>query len=170
MPPRIGNSLIGGRNRAPLDSDEVRRVTNTFVGLYRQANFRHEAGSITRFIVEGSGDGQAGTIIFGPDIYPGPGVADPNSALSMQAAAAHELTHFHRWQDRTELPFGPLDHLDEALTSLEAALRYERNLSQHEMTQLIRDAVQRISLYVQSNLADAAGGVEEPGQPGAELE
>jgi len=165
MPGRTGSSLIGGRNRAHLGDDDVRRVTNTLLGLERSANFRHEADARTRFIVEESDEGQVGTIVFGADIYPGPGVADPNSALSMQAAAAHELAHLHRWRDRTELPFGPLDHLDEALTSLEAALRYERTLSEHEVKQLIRDAVQRITLYVHQQLGD--GNVDEDPAAGA---
>ncbi len=102
-------------------------------------------------------DGSAyGVIVFGPDIFPGTGVLDPNSELSMKAAAAHELSHYHRWRDTTELPVG---HLDEALTSLDAALRYARELSMHEIQQLIRDAVKRISLHRQEleNESDGTG-------------
>ena len=83
----------------------------------------------------------------GPDIYPGASVLDPNSALSMKAAVAHEISHFHRWKDRTELDRGVHRDLDEGLTSLDAALRFAGQLSPHEIQQLIRDAMQRLQLH-----------------------
>jgi hypothetical protein len=61
---------------------------------------------------------------------------------------AEELTHYHRWRDRLELPVGDLDYLDEALTSLQAILRYEKQLSEHDVRQLVSDALQRIQLYL----------------------
>lgn len=70
----------------------------------------------------------------------------------MKAAAAHELSHYHRWRDTTELPVG---YLDEALTSLDAALRYSRALSSHEVQQLIRDPIKRISLHQHHVQSDA---------------
>jgi hypothetical protein len=69
-------------------------------------------------------------LFFGVDLYPGQGIADPNSSLSLEGAAAHELTHWHRWNDKTELTHEDLYEIDEALTSLGAALRYPQ-LSQH---------------------------------------
>jgi hypothetical protein len=63
-------------------------------------------------------------------------VVDPNSALSMKAAVAHEISHFHRWRDQTELPLGVHRHLDEAMTSLDAALRFAAQLSAHDIQQL----------------------------------
>jgi hypothetical protein len=86
--------------------------------------------------------------VFGPDIFPGGSVIDPNAALSVEAAAAHELTHFHRWKDKTVMAAVPLEHLDEALTSLQAILRYDRHLSDSDIRQLLADAVQRIVLFV----------------------
>lgn len=47
-----------------------------------------------------------------------------------------------------ELPFGELDYLDEALTSLQALLRYESRLSEHDRRQLVSDAIQRIQLFI----------------------
>jgi hypothetical protein len=44
------------------------------------------------------------------------------------------------------LPLGVHVHLDEAQTSLDAALRFSNSLSAHEIQQLIRDAVQRLQL------------------------
>src|SRR5262249_23584135 len=97
-----GYSLLAGRNQAALSPQEIRRVINTFLGLDKNVNARYEPSSRTVFWVrqEESG-GQYGEIVFGPDIYPGPSVIDPNSALSLDAAAAHELTHYHRWKDKT---------------------------------------------------------------------
>lgn len=92
-------------------------------------------------------------IVFGPDIYPGVGVADPNSSLSMQAAAAHELSHFHRWKDKTEVSNADLAELDEALASLEAILRYPKQLNDHEVRQLVADAIQRLQIYAQRKIA-----------------
>jgi hypothetical protein len=90
-----------------------------------------------------------GEVIVGPDIYPGPSVVDPNSALGLTAAAAHELTHFHRWRDKTALPEDSMEYIDEALTSLQAIFRYQRDLNEHDVRQLIADAIQRLQLYVQ---------------------
>ena len=60
---------------------------------------RYEQKARTVFLVSKDEDGEDyGEVVFGPDIYPGESVIDPNSALSLQAAAAHELTHFHRWK------------------------------------------------------------------------
>jgi len=41
-----------------------------------------------------------------------------------------------------------MEHLDEALTSLQAVMRYNRHLSEHDVRQLICDAIQRLQLYV----------------------
>lgn len=143
---RSEGSLIGGRSNAPLDDRKVRSVTTTFVGLDPEVPFQLDPDGRTRFVVEDGDDGEVGKVYFGPDVYPGAGVADPNSALSMKAAVAHEISHFHRWRDATELPLGQFTHLDEALTSLDAALRFSKDLSPHEIGQLIRDAVHRLQL------------------------
>jgi len=95
----------------------------------------------------GEGEEEVVEIVFGSDIYPGPGIADPNSSLSMEAAAAHELTHWRRWTDKTELVEDDLLEIDEALTSLEAAIRYGEKLSPHDIRQLIADAIQRLQIY-----------------------
>jgi hypothetical protein len=42
-----------------------------------------------------------------------------------------------------------MEHLDEALTSLQAIMRYDRHLSDPDVRQLICDAIQRLQLYVQ---------------------
>lgn len=142
-------SLLAGRNRAPLSQDEVRRAINTFLGLDATVNARHDPDSPTGFRVSKGADGVAyGEIAFGCDIYPGPGVADPNSALSLDAAAAHELTHFYRWKDKRALSEADLGHVDEALTSLEAISRYGWRLNDTDVRQLVSDAIQRLQLFV----------------------
>ncbi|HYJ84224.1 MAG TPA: hypothetical protein VEW26_15435, partial [Allosphingosinicella sp.] len=98
-------------------------------------------------------------IIYGADIFPGTSVVDPNASLSMRAAAAHECSHFHRWRDTTELNHLTLRHIDEALTSLDAAQRYQSKLNETEIRQLIADAMQRLQLFVQEQEpAPSAGG------------
>jgi hypothetical protein len=123
----------------------------TFLGLNATAPVRYEAGARTSFRVtrDRNGGDDVEEILFGPDLYPGAGVADPNSSLSMQAAAAHELCHLYRWRDRTEIGAEQLEEIDEALTSLEAVLRFPRELSAHEVRQLVSDAIQRLQMFCQ---------------------
>ncbi|WP_157083470.1 hypothetical protein [Bradyrhizobium manausense] len=109
---------------------------------------RHEPSARTRFRVTVENEETLAEIVFGPDIYPGTSVVDPNSSLSMQAAAAHELCHYYRWRDKTEVEDGVLVHVDEALTSLEAVLRFPK-LGEHDIRQLVSDAIQRLQIFVQ---------------------
>ena len=116
-----------------------------------KVNARYETGRRTVFCVRQEENGEEfGEIIIGPDIYPGPSVVDPNSALGLKAAAAHELTHYHRWNDKIALSDESLEHIEEALTSLQAALRYERHLSEPDINQLIADAIQRLQIYIRN--------------------
>lgn len=142
-----GNSLLAGRRAEPLSEAEIRTVANTFYGMDRSVDARHDPTRPTGFRVEDVDGEPTGVISFGSDIYPGPSVADPNAALSMTAAVAHELSHYHRWKDNTELPLGHYRDLDEAFTSLDAMLRFARTLSPFEMEQLARDAVQRLQRH-----------------------
>src|SRR5437879_6452800 len=113
--PKEHSSLLAGRNNSPLTSEEIRRATNVFLGFDDKVNARHEPSSKTAFRVSVDGSGnEYGEVVFGPDIYPGASIVDPNSALSLQAAAAHELTHYHRWNDKTAIPEKDLEYVDEA--------------------------------------------------------
>jgi hypothetical protein len=147
MTTRAQQSLLAGRSAIDLNERQIRSVGSTFRGLDDDVPFQYDPVGHTRFVVDAEEDEDIGLVYFGRDIYPGPSVLDPNSALSMQAAVAHEISHFHRWQDRTELPLNIYRHLDEALTSLDAALRFVTTLSEFEMQQLIRDAIQRLQLH-----------------------
>lgn len=150
-------SLLAGRNNAPLDELQVRRAFNTFMGMDLQVTreaVRFEPGSITGFR-PGAGE-QAPEIVFGPDIYPGLNVINPNASLSMVAAVAHELTHFHRAEDLIHLPAGVLTHVDEALTSLQAILRYQGHLNPHDIRQLVEDAILRLQTFAQAGAAGVA--------------
>lgn len=142
--------LLSHRNSDPLTEIQIRSVTNTFMGLDNTVNVRYEPTAPTVFhvVAENSGD-VYGEIIFGPDIFPGAAV-DPNSSLGLLAAAAHELTHYYRWRDNTQLNDVRLKHIDEALTSFEAAQRFGDHLRPHDVRQLISDGRQRILLYIQS--------------------
>ncbi|MRX42125.1 hypothetical protein [Agromyces kandeliae] len=149
MSDRSTASLLAGRSSEALDDREVRRVATTFLGLDGTVVFEYDESGYTRFVVEQDEDGaDYGKVYFGRDIYPGRSVIDPNSALSMPAAVAHEISHVHRWRDRTELPLGSHRHVDEALTSMDAALRFANQLSPHDIQQLIRDATQRLQMHV----------------------
>jgi len=155
MPPEKW-SLLAGRNLAPLTLGDVRRAINTFLGLDNTVNARYDQNGRTVFRVSRDESGEEfGEIVFGPDIYPGRSVIDPNSALGLQAASAHELTHYHRWKDKIALQPESMEYIDEALTSLQAILRYDRHLSEHDIRQLISDAIQRLQIYIQT--------IERPG-------
>ena len=141
-------SLIAGRNTQPLSDLEVRRVVNTFLGLDVTLPVRYDPERRTAFRVSVTAqEGVECEVTFGKDIYPGRSVIDPNSALSMEAAVAHEVTHYNRWKDKTELPSSDLEEIDEALTSLEAILRFPRDLNEHAIRQLVNDAIQRLQIY-----------------------
>lgn len=151
--------LLGGRSTRPLDQQAVIRASSTFLGLDPDVrNVRYEEGARTVFHVVAANESDTGEefgeIVFGPDIYPSANVANPNSSLSMRAAAAHELAHYHRWLNRTELDGRELMHLDEAMTSLEAVQRYGHRLDHTEITQLVGDALHRIGLHLAGDRAD----------------
>ena len=113
-------------------------------------NTRYDPTVRTVFRVSNDDSGEEfGEIVFGPDIYPGSSVIDPNSALSLDAAAAHELTHYYRWKSKIALQETELEHLDEALTSLDAILRYGRDLNETDLRQLVSDAIQRLQLHIE---------------------
>jgi hypothetical protein len=139
--------LLAGRNVAPLTEEESRRVANTFLGMDSLVNFKYEPQEETRCRVYREDKETICEIVYGPDIYPGTNVIDPNSSLSMAGAVAHELSHYHRWKDKTELSGGHLVEIDEALTSLDAVQRYHNQLSQHEIRQLVLDAMQRLQMF-----------------------
>jgi len=150
------SSLLDGRHVAPLSDAEIRRASSTFMGLDNQVNVRHEAHGNTRFRTSVDEFGEEfGEIVFSSDLYPGTNIANPNSALTMKAAAAHELAHFYRWTDKSELPHGVLTQIDEAMTSLEAAIRYAAALNSTDMHGLISDALQRLRLFVATQDAPA---------------
>lgn len=151
-----GNSLVFGRNNAPLSDRQQAAVVNTFYGFERSAVVRYDAAGRTVFRTFEEGDELKYEIVFGPDIYPGIGVGDPNSILSMKSAVVHEISHQIRHIDGTEIDELELWHLDEALTSLGAALRFRAGLTEFEIMQLISDAYQRIELHVSEFRQNAA--------------
>lgn len=150
---RQPNSLIAGRNTAPLTEHEISRATNTLVGIDNTVSFVFEVGQNTRFRVTSPNGEEIGEIVIGEDIYPGRNAIDPNSSLSMKAAICHELSHYNRWIDRTELDDTNHMNLDECLTSLDAILRFYGHLNDSDIQQLVRDAIQR----VQRHLSELAG-------------
>lgn len=149
-------SLPPNRNAQPLTEGQVDRVFLTFRHLDPSVPVRHVPGHRTCFVVRQAQDGtDVGEICFGSDIHPGAAILDPNSVMGPQAAAAHEIAHYHRWADGTELPHGAMDNIDEALTSLVAVLRFQDKLGWIESRQLISDAIARLQMFVQG---------QQPGQ------
>jgi hypothetical protein len=65
--------------------------------------------------------------------------------MCWQAVVAHELRHMQRQDEGVVLPHG---HLDEAITSLEAATI--STLSSEQQGELLEDALQRVCLWVRS--------------------
>ena len=143
-------SLLDGRNLTPLSDREQRRAVNVFLGLDRGVNARYEEGTRTRFLTSIDDVGEEfGEIVFSADVYPGGNLVNPNASLSLDGAAAHELAHYYRWLNKSELPHGQLTHVDEAMTSLEAALRFSGQLSPNDIQGLISDALHRLRLHVE---------------------
>jgi hypothetical protein len=141
-------SLQAGRNTRPLEEGEVQRVLSVFYNLDRTGNVRYDEHSRTVFRPIIDGGALTHEIVFGPDIFPGAAIADPNACLSMRAAAAHELTHKARHDDLTEVNELELEDIDEALTSLGAILRFQGELSGQEIRELVSDAIQRLMMQV----------------------
>lgn len=141
-------SLLAGRNTTQLTQDDIRRALNTILGLDNEVPVRYEAGTRTVFRVPAVEPDVDCEIVFSEDIYQGRGIVDPNSSLSMVAAAAHEVSHYHRWKDKSEINSDELIEVDEALTSLQAILRFPRDLSSHDVRLLVADAIQRLQMYV----------------------
>lgn len=142
-------SLLDGRNNTPLSDREQRRAANVFLGLDAGVNARYEAGARTHFAISLDEAGEEfGEIVFSADIYPGGNLVNPNASLSLDGAAAHELAHYYRWVNKSELPHGEMTHIDEAMTSLEAALRFSAKLSPNDVQGLISDSLHRLRLFV----------------------
>lgn len=143
-------SLPPNRNNQPLTDDQIDRIFLLFRSLDPNVPVRYVPNKRTCFIVrQPPAGGPVGEICFSADIHPGAAVIDPNSIMSPRAAAAHEIAHYHRWADATELPQGAMDNIDEALTSLSAVLRFQDRLDWIESRQLISDAIARLQMFVQ---------------------
>jgi len=152
-------SLLDGRNMTPLNDREQRRAVNVFLGLDRAVSARYEARTRTRFLTSVDEDGdEFGEVVFSEDVYPGANLINPNASLSLDGAAAHELAHYYRWINKSELPHGELMHIDEAMTSLEAALRFSGRISPNDVQGLISDALHRLTMYVAALAAERATG------------
>jgi hypothetical protein len=160
------SSLLEGRNIAPLEEVEIKRASNTFLGLDSTINARYEAASRTRFLVNTDEHNEEyGEIVFSDDIYPGANIVNPNSALTLPGAAAHEIAHFYRWQDKTELSLGYLEHIDEAMTSLEAVLRFHQKLQPTDIQGLISDSLHRLRLFIQQHREGVSQEPETTNEP-----
>lgn len=146
-------SLLDGRNNVPLSDAQIQSVASTLFGMDKEVPFIYDPISQTVFRVRMEGQEEICEIAYGPDIYPGTGIANANSQLGMKGAVAHEICHFHRHRNLTELNDERLRHIDEAMTSLEAIGRFPRDLSDHDARELAADALQRLRLFVQYFLA-----------------
>src|SRR3546814_391467 len=142
-------SLLDGRNTVPLTDGQIQSVASTLFGLDRDVPFIYREDGPTVFRVRVEDGHEIAEIAYGTVIYPGPGVANANSQLGMKGAVAHEICHFHRHRNLTELDDERLRHIDEAMTSLEAIGRFPRDLSDHDMRELVADALQRLRMFTQ---------------------
>lgn len=140
----VPRSLLSGRNRSPLTDQQRRSVEEDFRALGYDGPLDWEEYGWTRFTPRTDDQGRTfGVVVIGPDILPGRDVTNPNAALDQMAAAAHELEHMNRWRSGRSLDVG---HLDEAMTSLQAACTYGTFLTKNRVEQLISDALQRLVL------------------------
>ena len=149
--PSSEGSLLPGRNIVPLTDSQIRSVINTFLGLDRNSAPIYRPDGRTAFRVRVEDDEEICEILFGADIFPGPNVVDPNASLGIKAAVAHELCHYYRHADLTEINDPALMHIDEALTSLDAVTRFSRDLNDHDIRQLVADAMHRLQLFAREH-------------------
>src|SRR3546814_740039 len=96
-------SLLDGRNTVPLTDGQIQSVASTLFGLDRDVPFIYREDGPTVFRVRVEDGHEIAEIAYGTVIYPGPGVANANSQLGMKGAVAHEICHFHRHRNLTEL-------------------------------------------------------------------
>src|SRR5436190_15968452 len=104
-------SLLDGRNLAPLTDAQIQSVASTIHGLDKEVSYIYDPASRTVFRVRIEENQEICEIAYGPDIYPGTGVANANSQLGMKGAVAHEISHFHRHRNLTELNDERLRHI-----------------------------------------------------------
>lgn len=142
-------SLLDGRNNVPLSDNQIQSVASTLFGLDKEVPYIYEPGGQTVFRARVEDQQEICEIAYGPDIFPGTGIANANAQLGMKGAVAHEICHFYRHRNLTELNDERLRHIDEAMTSLEAIGRFPRDLNDHDMRELAADALQRLRLFVQ---------------------
>jgi hypothetical protein len=141
MPYLIPDLPLGDRSRAAIrerQAEHIRWWWEVLGGDPSQVAVDRRAGSRTCFVPA------TRTVCFGSDVNPGTG-ASPNERMSWQAVVAHELRHLQRHEQGVALPRG---HLDESLTSLEAAT--VSTLSAEQQQELLEDALQRVCLLVKS--------------------
>jgi hypothetical protein len=118
------------------NAEEIGRFWDMLGGDPKRIQIDRAEGSRTAF------NPRTGKVRFGSDVYPGRG-GSPNERLSMQAAVAHELRHLQRHEQALALAEPDLEHIDEAMTSLEAA-RLCPALNELQRFQLVLDAIQRL--------------------------
>lgn len=154
------SSLPPGRSATPLTNPQQMTVSSLFLNLDQAIPARYDEQCRSHFEVVEEDGSKVGVVFFGPDIYPGRGdTLDPNSTLPLGAAVAHEATHFHRWQDGHQFNEAGLEFLDEAQTSAESIVRWNRKLSDHDMTELVRDVSYRIDIFRRAIIAAADAGL-----------
>ena len=149
-------SLPPGRRQTALSDVEMRKAESVFrvLNYTGPIAFEPQAGGRTRFTLrtdEATGQ-EEGLIIIGPDLYPGQAVANPNSVIDALPTAAHEITHYIRWEEGRELPQG---HLDEAMTSLQAICIFKTALSSLQIEQLVSDALVRLLQFAAESVNES---------------
>lgn len=135
MPYLIPDLPLGDRSRTAIRERQAEHICwwwEVLGGRPDQVAVDRSAGSRTRFVPATE------TVCFGADVNPGVGPS-PNERMSWQAVVAHELRHLQRHGEGVSLVPG---HLDECLTSLEAAAI--STLSGEQQQELLEDALQRV--------------------------
>lgn len=135
-------SLPPGRNQSSLDEAQKAQVEQAFRGLGYQGKleFREGPGTKSGFVPNNAGEP---CIVIGADIFPGKAM-NPNAMMDMLSAAAHEISHHSRWTNSWE--HREFEHLDEAVTSLQAACWSKQFLSPSQIESLVSDAIERLGL------------------------
>ena len=145
-------SYLPGRNQEALSEHDKQRVLNAFEALGYNGPLNILSGHSTKTEVKVIHDPEtqiANPCIFvGSDIFPGVNVLNPNQRVDYVAAAAHEIMHCQRINNKSEIDEMEFAEIEEAITSLHAACAFRYELNPSQIEQLISDAAERLMGFV----------------------
>ena len=139
--------LASGRNKTPLTTAQRERVREHVSALLPDVEVEfddaHDAYTHMKETYDADSN-RVGKLVVAADFLPGNADPMPNSMVDDLATAAHELMHIVRWRYQHELDYKKHRDLEEAFTSLQAAVFFCKDLREQQLVMLANDAMQRL--------------------------